>query len=237
MSESLYLSLLKPNRLNRLAREDLGDCVGMHRRLMRAFPDDIATSAARSAIGLLYRIEYERPDAVRVLVQSQIWPDWQRLPPGWHAAGSTPQVKDIGPLLECIEVGMPLRFRLLANPTRKICTKSQGDGRKSNGKRVELRGDQQWLDWLARRGEQHGFRAGQVQATELSDVVTQRIGRVVGWKAAAGRHEKLTFFGVLFEGALEVSDRARFVAAVRAGVGPGKAFGFGLLSIARLSRK
>jgi CRISPR system Cascade subunit CasE len=236
MGESVYLSLLKPNPLNWQAREDLADCVSMHRTLMRAFPDGIAPEAARSAIGLLYRIEYERSGVPRILVQSQIRPDWRRLPAGWHAAGLVPQVKDIGPLLDCIEVGMALRFRLLANPTRKICTKSGVDGTRSNGKRVELRGDDQWLAWLARKGEQHGFRVGEVQATELPDVVAQKIGRVVGRKEGTTGTRKLTFFGVLFEGALEVCDRARFLAAVRAGVGPGKAFGFGLLSVARLPR-
>jgi len=235
MSEPVYLSLLRPDPLNRWVREDLKDCASMHRTLMRAFPDDLPASGARSAIGLLYRIEYGRSGAVRVLVQSRMRPEWERLPHGWHAGGSRPAVKDIGPVLERIEEGMSLRFRLLANPTRKICTKSDEEGRKSNGKRVELRGEEEWLEWLARKAEHHGFRLRGVRGVALADVVAQRIGRVVGSKPGAnGSQTKLTFFGVLFEGALEVRDRARFLEAVRAGIGPGKAFGFGLLSVGPL---
>ena len=42
----------------------------------------------------------------------------------------------------------------------------------------------------------------------------------------------LTFKGAIFEGRLEIVDADRFRTALRNGIGPGKAFGFGLLSIA-----
>jgi len=43
----------------------------------------------------------------------------------------------------------------------------------------------------------------------------------------------MAFGAALFEGVLEVAEAAAFGAALREGVGPGKAFGFGLLSVAR----
>ena len=39
---------------------------------------------------------------------------------------------------------------------------------------------------------------------------------------------------VLFEGRLEVTDRTMFLEALRGGIGSGKAFGFGLLSVASI---
>ncbi len=45
---------------------------------------------------------------------------------------------------------------------------------------------------------------------------------------SAGR----TFQGVLFEGSLQVVDAEAFRKALAHGIGPGKAFGFGLLSVA-----
>jgi CRISPR system Cascade subunit CasE len=42
----------------------------------------------------------------------------------------------------------------------------------------------------------------------------------------------LRFGAVLFEGRLEVTDRELFLTALREGIGSGKAFGFGLLSVA-----
>jgi CRISPR system Cascade subunit CasE len=39
---------------------------------------------------------------------------------------------------------------------------------------------------------------------------------------------------VRFDGVLRVTDAARLVEAVRSGIGPAKAFGFGLLSLRRM---
>jgi CRISPR system Cascade subunit CasE len=38
---------------------------------------------------------------------------------------------------------------------------------------------------------------------------------------------------VRYEGILQVTDCARFLAALAAGIGPAKGFGFGLLSVAK----
>jgi CRISPR system Cascade subunit CasE len=42
----------------------------------------------------------------------------------------------------------------------------------------------------------------------------------------------LSFAGVTFQGRLRIIDRQRFLQALAQGVGPGKAYGFGLFSIA-----
>ena len=42
----------------------------------------------------------------------------------------------------------------------------------------------------------------------------------------------LPLFGVRFDGVLQVTDVGALVEAVRGGIGPAKAFGFGLLSLA-----
>ena len=49
----------------------------------------------------------------------------------------------------------------------------------------------------------------------------------------SSRERKLTLAGASFEGNLAVTDADAFRAALAAGIGPGKAFGFGLLSIQR----
>jgi CRISPR-associated protein Cas6/Cse3/CasE subtype I-E len=43
---------------------------------------------------------------------------------------------------------------------------------------------------------------------------------------------ELAFIAVQFDGLLEVEDPERFMAAIHQGIGPGKGFGFGLLSLA-----
>ena len=141
MSSPIYLSRLVPNIRSREARRDMADCVAMHRTLMNAFPDGLSSNgAARSEAGLLYRVEATADGAIALLVQSALPPEWTHLPPSWLQPASEPQVKEITEALGRIDSGSVLRFKLVANPTRKIGTKSGADGRKNNGKRVELRG-------------------------------------------------------------------------------------------------
>ena len=56
-------------------------------------------------------------------------------------------------------------------------------------------------------------------------------------QAGAIQHEEvvhnLELFSVQFDGVLQVVEPALFVHAIAAGIGSGKAFGFGLLSVAR----
>jgi CRISPR-associated protein Cas6/Cse3/CasE subtype I-E len=59
--------------------------------------------------------------------------------------------------------------------------------------------------------------------------------RVTAIAASSGRGGKSVTVGrALFEGVLIVRDVDRFVRAIESGIGPAKAYGFGLLSIARL---
>src|SRR5450631_4167435 len=136
MSNQIYLSRLVPNTHSREARRDLADCIAMHRTLLNAFPDGISSNgAARAAAGLLYRVEATSDGAIALLAQSALPPEWNHLPPSWLQPASEPQVKEITQALGRIDSGSVLRFKLVANPTRKIGTKTGADGRKNNGKR------------------------------------------------------------------------------------------------------
>ena len=120
------------------------------------------------------------------------------------------------------------RFRLRANVTRKIRTKSEG-GQSSNGARVPLRDDAQRLAWLVRKGAAAGF----VLVTDVTDVGQPDVVIIDEGKSQGRRDGKrLVFEGVRFDGRLRVTDPHRFIEALRAGIGPAKAYGYGLLSIA-----
>jgi CRISPR system Cascade subunit CasE len=202
---------------------------------MSAFPDKLSNNGgARANAGVLYRVDSAVNGDVVLLVQSVLAPDWARLPPPWLSPTGRPEVKEIAEALGRIDTGSLLRFRLVANPTRKIDTKTGADGRKNNGRRVELRGEDEWVAWLERKGEDSGFRLRAVSAApHVPDVRSGREPRATGRKNGPdGSSLRLTFGGVAFEGRLEVVDTARFHEGLRAGVGPGKAYGYGLLSVA-----
>lgn len=236
----LFLSRLLLNLRDRAVRRDLADCQALHRRVLSAFGETPA-EAARAAFGVLYRVETEaRAGAMMVLVQSKEQPEWRRLP-AWYLCedGGNPACKSIAEKYALIEAGMHLRFRLRANPTRKIETKTGANGVRRNGKRVELRDEAEQLAWLERKGAQHGFHLCAVRAINENKSVGQRAAHGA---INATSHDKvseeqtrtarLTLTSVLFDGELIVTDEALFRESLEKGIGTGKAYGFGLLSIA-----
>lgn len=219
----MFLSLLRLNPASGAAQRDLRDATELHRTVMRAFPavPDPAVEA-RAYFGVLHRLEFDRPGGrVLLYVQSRVAPDWSGLPSGYVFPGEEPKVKPVGEAYAGLRAGRVLRFRVRANPTRKIDTKSGPDGEKRNGRRVPMRGPEEQIRWLARKAEEHGFellQASVAASGSVERVHSHRTGR--------------TFQGVLFEGRLAVRDPERFQQSLIGGIGPGKAFGFGMLSIA-----
>jgi CRISPR system Cascade subunit CasE len=241
MSE-LYLSRLILNLRSRDVRRDLSDCQNLHRTILKAFPQQGGNGqGARAEFGVLFRTDVDRRSGlVTLLVQSQAAPDWAHLPPGYladagGADGANPACKPVGEVYESLQSGARLVFRLRANPTRKIETKSLADGTKQNGRRVELRTEGEQMAWLRRKAEGAGFRLLAVRLRgDVPRVRAAPEGKAMGWRGeGVEKRQRLTFASVLFEGELEIADAEKFRAAIAAGIGTGKAYGFGLLSLAR----
>lgn len=220
----MYLSRLRLNPLSRDVARDVGDVTQMHRTIMRAFPAAPEGANPRQHYEVLHRVEVNhRTGSVTLYVQSASEPDWGQLPSGYVIENGAPEwsVKRVDHLYDAILPGRRLRFRLRANPTRKIDTKTGPDGVRRHGRRVPVRGEQAQVEWLRRQGQRHGFVIRMVSIQSSGGPELQR-------SRSAGR----TFQGVLFEGSLQVVDAEAFRKALAHGIGPGKAFGFGLLSVA-----
>lgn len=129
-----------------------------------------------------------------------------------------------------INEGDRVSFRLRANPVRTI-----------DGKRHRL--------WIPNRGSDAGSEVRQRIFTQAHlDWLQRKLGTaadsvevptlVSGWaRAWRTRHEpqpsqRMQWWSVLFEGTFRVQDVTLLKVLLESGVGPGKAFGFGLLSIA-----
>ena len=238
-------------------RRDLADCQALHHLVMAAFPVADDGRRAREQFGVLYRAEeHPRTGVTQLLVQSAHEPDWSRLPVGYLAdtrgEADNPACRAIDHAWAAIADGMPLVFRLRANPAKRI-NKTTNPDDKLKGKRVELQTEAEWLGWLERKACDAGFELLEVSATADGakqreqveeifgfDPAGERPERIVdtranpGTKVHGGRREtgRLTFGAVLFEGRLRVTEADRFREALATGIGPAKAYGFGLLSIA-----
>lgn len=223
----LYLSRLALSASQRQVQRELADCYAMHQRILSAFPDGLTSGHAREELGVLYRIE-QSTGRTLALVQSRPAPDWSHLPDGYLMALAA--VKRIDPFNATLGAGTSLLFRLRANPTRRISERNTNQAERWRGKRVDLRREEEQIAWLARRGERSGFALLTVRARpEISDVRVAQSLATRGYKPAGGQ---LAFGSVVFEGRLRVTDADAFRAALEGGIGSGKAFGFGLLSVA-----
>lgn len=130
------------------------------------------------------------------------------------------ETKDISPLLARVTDGSEWHFRLTANPTIRKTARDKSQ-------RGELHahitvGHQK--DWLAKRAEKHGFKLG----ADTFDVVHSRWLR---FRKASTGTAIVTLLSVTYEGILQVTDAERFRSALTGGIGRGKAYGMGLITI------
>lgn len=156
---------------------------------------------------LLWRLEQPAGSPPFVLAQSRIRPNWEAL------SGRDPnylfgfQVKEFAPR---IGEGQRLLFRLRANPTVK-----------RNGKRHGLLRVEDQIAWFRRLGGSHGF--------EPEDVTVEKNVRLKAKRNGA----TVTLVAATFAGHLSVTEPEKLGLALEWGIGHGRAFGLGLLSLAR----
>lgn len=204
----MYLTQLLLNPAHTEARRDLADAYQMHRSLSRAF----ATSPDAPVPRFLWRLERERTPGAgnTVLLQSGQPGHWQNLgeAPGYLLAPAADKQVALDLL---VTTGQRCRFRLRANPAVK-----------REGKRWGLHDESAQLTWLQRQGERLGF------AVQGADVSPRERVQVPQQRNAM----RITVDSVLFDGLLTVVDADLLRPALLAGIGPAKALGLGLLSLA-----
>jgi CRISPR system Cascade subunit CasE len=210
----MYLSQLLLDPASRRVQSELSNRYELHRTLTAQFPSNL-----RRDINLLYRLEIPEQQVyqpITLLVQTIVVPDWSKLS-GSGLLMDSPQVKTFDPDLP---TGANYYFRLLANPTMRT---KQPDGK---SKRVGLYTTEGQIEWLQRKAQQGGFS---VKSMNLSD-----LGMVDSIKKKNNQKHHIQHFAVQFDGLLSVANPQMFKKTLVKGIGSAKAFGFGLLSLAKL---
>jgi CRISPR system Cascade subunit CasE len=228
----------------------------VHQRIWMAFPDAQRLKAdpfflgswsagegakpPREECGFLFRIESDLP--LRVLVQSVAQPNWdyafQNAP---HLLAGPPQVREFDPTFVS---GHQYRFRLVMQMvTRRTVPKGKvGDADSKRRtehpilclKSIEGNPDRQvpdpdftaWRTKLASVAAESGFEL----SVEPEQLQVQPVTNL-HMKPEAGQPPQ-RFHAAMFEGVIVCKDANRLREAVVNGVGRGKAFGMGLLSLA-----
>lgn len=190
--------------------------------LMPFAPEDFAEGHVHvrreSASGFLYRVDPRPPGRAVILVQSAVEPDWAyAFRNARHLLAADPAVRPWNP---SFGRDLRLRFRLRANTVRRLPSATPGQ----DGPRVPVPPTPDALrEWLDRRADRAGFDVRSL------DVVVPGYAFV---NKTADPGGGLRLRSTLFEGVLLVRDAQPFNQALARGIGPAKAFGFGLLSIA-----
>jgi CRISPR system Cascade subunit CasE len=206
---SVWLARLALNTRHRAVRTDLADAVALHQRVMSLFPDGLGDSARQSA-GILFRLDEGR-DGPCLLVQASLPPSADKLPAGY----SSWDTRQLQPLLDALAPGMPVRYRLAGNPTKRAGRNNQNY---KTGQMVVLTGADADA-WWARRAEAAGLRL--LSATAHTQPT-----------AASSRERRIRHAITQFDGVAVVTDPDATRRAILAGIGKGKPYGCGLLSLA-----
>lgn len=251
----IFLSKLILNPKNKFVHRNLANCYELHRTVLSGFPQkNNNNQGARSKFKVLYRLESDNYNEIIILIQSDIEPDWTRLRSGFLLKNSNNSqgyiTKDITKMYNNLQNEMLLRFKLLANPTRKINTSTKKDrmnGKtKNNGQRVPITDEIKLIQWMTRKGVVNGFEIMSLKTPpNILNIRIRNDGMLNGIKKISQKkannqeknqseHFKLSFYGVEFEGILKIINSKLFIKAMKQGIGSGKAFGFGFLTIARI---
>jgi len=233
----------------RPGRRWLGNLYRVHQRLCMAFPSRGTRESDPSFLkpydpqqfaqgqvhvprsdgaGFLFRVDPLLGGGAIVVVLSALAPDWDY---AFHnarhllaAAPDKPRVFQVA-----VEARNRFRFRMLANAVSRVSRRSVhpsgGPVREEwIGKRVGVGGDEKSMRrWIDRRAASCGFAVDEITLSQPGYVYINNTHQ-------AGPGQRLR--SVRYEGLLRVTDADAFRRALAGGIGPGKAFGFGLLSIA-----
>lgn len=249
--KKIYLTRMTLNPRSNQARSEVGNPRELHRTISRGFPAIVnppgtlkhLEKTPRSEYNILHRLDIERRRGKAfLLVQAEREPDWDFLKNTGYA--DEIETKEVGGNYEAIENEMRLIFRLQANPTKRV-GKSDTEAKerfKPSGtnneirRRVELRTDEERFRWLAGQGERFGFKIADLKINPaVRNVISAKEGKIEFKKPDekdSANKKTVTYGSVVFEGVLIVTDADKFREALRCGIGQGKAYGFGLLSIA-----
>jgi CRISPR system Cascade subunit CasE len=210
---TVWLARLRLNLRHRDVRRDLRDGVALHRRVMSLLPDGLG-EAARQQAGVLYRLDETREQPL-LLVQSRLQPDNGKLPERYADF----DLRVLDPLLDALRPGTRVHYRIAANASKRL---AKADGHAKPGQVVALNGAAA-AEWWQKQATSHGLALITSHAVAMPQVRGRR------HDGATVCHAVTRFDGLGF-----VRDAQLLQDATVNGIGRGKSYGCGLLSLAPL---
>ncbi|WP_029767827.1 type I-E CRISPR-associated protein Cas6/Cse3/CasE [Haloglycomyces albus] len=207
----LTLARIRMNPHHPGARQCLRSMNDMHRTIMKLVPDGLGDEA-RSKANLLYRVDTS--DQPTVFIQSTEQLRVGEIPPKW----GTVETRSLTPMLQVIDKGMRVAYHATLNPTEHVKVTTRKGRVKSVRKAMPPGKDRQWWHNRARR-------AG-------LDLDTCEYHKPT-WPPLQRNHDRNRgeLKLVEFTGTAVITDPDALTSAIINGIGRGKAYGAGLLTL------
>ena len=248
----MFLTKIDLDPARRLARKYLGSPQVMHAVVLRATGGDDGDGPGR----VLWRAD-RGPTVTTLYLLSPSEPDCTQLVAEAGAAGTRSLTLDYSPFLATLDAGQVWAFRLTANPSY-----AAPRGPEVRGKRFGHVTVEQQRRWLIERTPRYGFElmpvpgTGAAEADDVASgaaaatsadvnavaasasvVVVRRERPVFGRRNPdRDRRDRVTINRTVYEGVARVTDPDALRRALVAGIGRSKAYGCGLMTLARVRR-
>lgn len=224
-------SILHLDARHALARTAVLDPHAMHRTVMSGFYGWVEPEArdARSQMGILHTWSLDlRNNALLLIVQSRIQPDWSSIP--GSALAEKPTCINVD---QIIRRGDSVGFRAIVNPAReRVVAVDTPHGREAQKKRVSDTNSQHARKWFATRLQAEG-------AEKIGPGGVRRIGatcdpdrldvKILPKLAFPDRQQGMKLGRAEIKGTLIVTEPSAFAEALSEGIGKARAYGAGLI--------
>ncbi|MFF0389989.1 type I-E CRISPR-associated protein Cas6/Cse3/CasE [Kitasatospora sp. NPDC004615] len=250
-----YLSRVRINPLRAASRTLLANPRALHGAVVAGIPD---TSPGDR---ILWRLDADHPRRPVLLALTPSKPDWTHIveQAGWpDAEGEHYAIRDYSPLLGQLAIGREFAFRLKASPVQNT-SKPDKPGAHHTKTAAELhhrsyrmahRTAAHQLTWFLERTPRWGFMIPAAHTDQPApglelptavpsfDAPPAQEVRITDRSRTTftkpGTRTPVTLTTATFEGRLRITDPSLLQTALLGGIGPSKAYGCGLLTLAPL---
>ena len=224
------LTRITPNLSSRRVRAVFANAGEIHRLLIDLASHDLGPAPVddpRQRVGLLFRLE-ETHEGPVLLVQSHRRLALERLPARLGPDFGQTAERDLTPFLDKLTKGQELRYRLAAAPSKRLGKSEKNAERLGKPAGSKARAYTRPLfgadaeQWWRERADRYGL--------DLREVAVS--GAAPALDPGRGGRRNVRHHVSRFDGHATVTDPDALRQAVLEGVGRGKSFGCGLLSLA-----
>ncbi|MFK0025642.1 type I-E CRISPR-associated protein Cas6/Cse3/CasE [Streptomyces sp. NPDC090798] len=229
LTTTATLTRIRLNRRSRAVRRDLTDTARLHKTVMLLAADALGEHPRQKA-GLLFRLEDATDDTPpTLLIQSHQPPDLTRLPQDYGSA----ETRALHPMFQALTPGRAVRYRITANASavRRVLDDHQPVNNKYGRKTVALYGDDA-LAWWQRRAHQAGLALTTTDTTPARFRHPHKPPNLSTGPGEADHAPGPSHVLTRFDGLATITDPDQLRHALLTGIGRGKPYGAGLLSLA-----